>query len=53
MVDGPPTVFEQHDGFSVAPLDPQAPPQWHGVFTATQPSTAAVFFVMLSVGCRL
>ena len=52
-VAGPPTVFEQRDTFSVAPQGPEAPPQWHGAFIATQPSTSAVFFMMLSVGCRL
>jgi hypothetical protein len=52
MLAGPPTVFQQHDGFSVPPLDPQAPPQWHGAFVATQPSTEAEFLVVLSVDCR-
>jgi hypothetical protein len=52
-LSGPPAVFEQHDVFSVAPLDPQAPPQWHGTFSTTQPSTTAVFVMMLTVGCRL
>ncbi|HJR70264.1 MAG TPA: heparinase II/III family protein [Gammaproteobacteria bacterium] len=52
MLEGPPTVFQQHDGFSVAPLDPQSPPQWHGAFVATQPSTTAEFLVSLSIGCQ-
>jgi hypothetical protein len=54
MLSGPEARFAQTDRFDAAPSGKEMPNQWHGRFTAAQPSNAAEFLVLMRVGseCR-